>query len=87
MAQGIKTVYAIRNSIPKNMLKLLLNAFVFSHLVTYITLGRVTSIRKHLLRCIEKQINWVLKGTFNGRKFDSTKVLKKSTVLSRLFCF
>ena len=68
-------IFSIRNAIPRNMLKLLLNALVFSHL--HYSLVVLHSTEKKFLTSIEKQINCALKATFNRKKSDSTKELRK----------
>ena len=67
------------------MLKLLLNALVFCHL--HYSAVVLRSKEKNLLISIEKLINWASKATFNRKKFDSIKELKKehSVITIRFF--
>ena len=74
MAQGIKCIYALRNIIPTGYKKIILNAFVLSH-VQYSSVLLAT-INQNLITTLEKQLNWAIKACFHRQKFDSSSDLK-----------
>ena len=74
MAAGIKTIYAIRRTSPDNMKKLILNAFVLSHLHYSATI--IQSINQNLVLTLDRQLNWAVKASFFRKKFDSSRDLK-----------
>ena len=59
MAFGIKTLYAIRESFPKKIQILILNALVISH-VQYSAI-MLNGISENLLTTSEKQLSWAVK--------------------------
>ena len=74
MAQGIKCIYALRNIIPTGYKKIILNAFVLSH-VQYSS-ALLATINQNLITTLEKQLNWAIKACFHRQKFDSSSDLK-----------
>ena len=74
MAQGIKCIYALRNIIPTGYKKIILNAFVLSH-VQYSSVLLAT-INQNLITTLGKQLNWAIKACFHRQKFDSSSDLK-----------
>ena len=76
MARGIKTIYAIRKSIPQKLLILVLNALVLSHL--HYSAVIIHAIEQNLLMSLEKQLNWSLRATFFRLKFESVQDMKCS---------
>ena len=76
MARGIKTIYAIRRSIPQKLLILVLNALVLSHL--HYSAVIIHAIEQNLIMSLEKQLNWSLRATFFRQKFESVQDIKCS---------
>ena len=74
MAASIKTIYEIKRTIPDNMKKLILNAFVLSHLHYSATI--IQSIKQILVLTLDRQLNWAVKASFFRKKFDSSRDLK-----------
>ena len=74
MAQAIKCIYALRNIIPTGYKKIILNAFVLSH-VQYSSVLLAT-INQNRINTLEKQSNWAIKACFHRQKFDSSSDLK-----------
>ena len=75
MSRGIKTIYAIRKSIPQKLLILVLNALVLSHL--HYSAVIIHAIEQNLMS-LEKQLNWSLRATFFRQKFESVQDIKCS---------
>ena len=65
MAQGIKTIYVLRNMVPYYLSKILLNSILTSHLQYSAVL--ISFISKNLLTTLEKQLNWVVKACYFHR--------------------
>ena len=76
MARGIKTIYAIRKSIPQKLLILVLNALVLRHL--HYSAVIIHAIEQNLIMSLEKQLNWPLRATFFRQKFESLQDIKCS---------
>ena len=60
MAQGIKTLYVLRNAVPYHLHKILLNSLVISHLQCSAVFLLSVSVSKNLLTTLEKQLNWAV---------------------------
>ena len=75
-ARVIKTIYAIRKSIPQKLLTLVLNALVLSHL--HYSAVIIHAIEQNLIMSLEKQLNWSLRATFFRHKFESVQDIKCS---------
>ena len=69
MAQGIKTLFVLRNVSQYHWRKILLNSVVISHLQHSAVL--LSSISKNLLKTLEKQLNWAVKDC-HFQRFDSS---------------
>ena len=76
MARGIKTIYAIRKSIPQKLFIHVLNALVLSHL--HYSAVIIHAIEQNLKMSFEKQLNWSLRATFFIQKFESVQDIKCS---------
>ena len=74
MAQGIKTLYVLRNVVPYHLRKILLNSLVISHLQYSAVL--LSSISKNLLTTLEKQLNWAVKACYVQRFNSSSLSIK-----------
>ena len=86
MAQGIKSIYALRNIIPTvYKKKIILNSFVLSH-VQYSSVLFAT-INQNLITTLEKQLNWAIKACFQRQKFDSSSDLKMNLGLLPISLF
>ena len=76
MARGIKTIYAIRKSIPQKLFILVLNALVLSHL--HYSAVIIHAIEQNLIMSLEKKLNCSLLATFFRQKFESVQDIKCS---------
>ena len=74
MAQGIKTLYVLRNVVPYHLRKTLLNYIVFSHLQYSAVL--LSSFSKNFLTTLEKQLNWAVKACYFQRFNSSSLSIK-----------
>ena len=74
MAQGIKTLYVLRNVVPYHLRKILLNSLVISHLQYSAVL--LSSISINLLTTLEKQLNWAVKACYFQRFNSSSLSIK-----------
>ena len=80
MAQGIKSLYVLRNAVPTYLKTIILNAYVLSHIQYPAVL--LSTIDQHLVTTLEKQLNWAVKACFNRRKHESSRDLKiKNNIL------
>ena len=62
MAQGLKTLYVLRNVVPYHMRKILLNSLVISHLQYSAVL--LSFISKNHLTTLQNQLNWAVKACY-----------------------
>ena len=74
IAQGIKTLYVLRNVVPYHLRKILLNSLVISHLQYSAVL--LSSLSKNFMSTLEEQLNWAVKACFFQRFKSSSFSIK-----------
>ena len=74
MAQGIKSIYTLRNCDPESFKKTLINSLVISHLQYPAVL--LCSLSQNLIATLEKQLNCTVTACYNSKRFDSSHDLK-----------
>ena len=69
LAQSIKCLFNLREFLPKNLLTVIINSLVFSHL-QYPALLLIT-VDHDLIITLEKLLSWAVKACYNRSKFES----------------